>query len=129
MRTTLPPGQNAVGPAAEMVGAAQVRLLTRVVALDEALPGVGSASFAVALAVFVIVPLAVAVTEIETLAPAPLASVPSAQVTVLLPLHVPCEVNEFTKLVPAGIGSPPRPELSTDQPGVESFHPTEGGMR
>jgi hypothetical protein len=102
VRTTLPPAQKVVGPPAEIVGAAQVRELTMVVALEVSSAGVGSGSVAETLAEFVIVPLAVAVAEMAMFALPPFAIVPSAQVTVLLPLQVPCEGNALTKLVPAG---------------------------
>src|SRR4051794_26997936 len=85
-----------------MVGAAQVRALTRVVALEELSDGTGSGSVAETVAVLVMVPVAVALAVMETVALAPLLSVPRAQVTVVVPLHEPCVVVAETYVVPAG---------------------------
>src|SRR5437764_3700121 len=90
VRTTVPPVQNVVGPPALMVGAAQVRALTSVVALEESSDGVGSGSSAETVAVLVTVPLAVAVAVMETVALPPFAIVPRAQGRVLVPLQVRC---------------------------------------
>jgi len=70
----------------------------------EAVPfvGVGLVSFSATVAVFVIAPVAVAVTARETEALAPFASVPRLQVTVVVPVQVPWLGVAETNVRPAG---------------------------
>jgi hypothetical protein len=66
------------------------------------LEGIGSGVLEVTLTVFVSVPAAAGVTTIVMVAVAPFAKVPRVQVTVVVPEQVPTEVDEETKLAPAG---------------------------
>ena len=65
----------------------------------------GSASFPATLAVLVRTPAAVGLTLIATVALAPLARLPSAQVSVVAPLHDPWLVVNDENVAPDGIGS------------------------
>lgn len=65
----------------------------------------GSVSFAVTLAVLLNVPAAVGVTTIVTVALAPLINVPRVHETVVVPVQLPCVVDDETNVAPAGNGS------------------------
>ena len=66
------------------------------------LEGIGSGVVDVTLTVFVSVPAAVGVTMMVMVAVAPFAKVPRLQVTVVVPEQVPTDVDEETKVAPAG---------------------------
>ena len=79
-------------------GGLSTTVVTPAVLLDES----GSASDALTLAVSVICPEAVGVTMTVTMALAPLANVPTEQLTGPVPLQEPCVVEEETNVTPAG---------------------------
>jgi hypothetical protein len=77
-----------------------------IVAVEELFAGFGSVCPPETVAVFETCPgVDAVVTTRVIVAPAPLARVPTAQVTVVVPLHDPCEGVAETKLVPAGSAS------------------------
>ena len=67
--------------------------------------GFGSLSVALALAVLLNCPVACGTQTMLTVAALPLARVPRLQVTVVVPLQVPCVGVAETKVTPAGNGS------------------------
>jgi len=76
------------------------------VTLDELFPGLGSVSFAVTVAVLTEEPAAAGWTWIDTVADAPLASVPSAQLIVVEPVQDPwLGVGGAKSCTPAGSAS------------------------
>src|SRR5438874_292918 len=76
----------------------------------------GSASVPVTLAVLVRTPAAVGLTLIVTVALAPLARLPTAQVNVVVPLHEPWLAEADTKLTPAGSESVSVTPVAADGP-------------
>jgi hypothetical protein len=73
-----------------------------VCSVSELLPGVGSVSLPVTLAVFAIVPVAVVMTTRVTVALALSVRMPRPQTTVLVPVQLPWLGVAETKLTPAG---------------------------
>jgi hypothetical protein len=101
---TLPPAQKVVGPEAVIVAAAQVAALLVVEALAVLLAADESCSFAETVAVFVIVPGAVATTTMVIVALPPFPRMPTLHVTVAVPLHEPCvEVADANDVPPGSV--------------------------
>jgi len=89
---------------------------TEVLADAELLARFGSAWLAPTVAVLVTVPAWLAVATMVTVAAAPLASEPMAQETVVVPVHVPWEDPEETKVSPAGRVSVTPTPVAADGP-------------
>lgn len=88
--------------ATDSVKARSADAVTEVVTLAELLAGLGSGSVAVTEAVLVMLPAAVGLTTIVTVAVAAFGSVPMLQETVVVPEHVPCVEAAETNVGPAG---------------------------
>jgi hypothetical protein len=96
------PGAATVGAVCAIARSALVNML--VVAVEELFAALGSVVVEATLAVFEIVAAAAGVTFTVSVIVADAAAVivPSAQLTVVVPLHVPCEGVAETNVVPAG---------------------------